>query len=391
MAEEKGVVKYHARDGQEITLGFEVVKNYLVQGKKEMVTPQELIFFMGLCKSRGLNPFKKDAYLIKYSSEPAAIVTSIDFFRSRARAQKDCRGWKAGIILQKNGALEYREGHLLLEGEKLVGGWFEAKPEGWEFPKKHTVNLKPYIKKTREGETTRFWQEDNQPLMIAKVAEAQGLRMLWPDEFSAQYEEGEILADRADSSEAMAKAAEKARADAIARFKASIPAPLIFEHPKLQEFLGKLAQANRCQVEEVMAEASEKAGEFWQGYEEWWLKENQAPEAGPPSQPSSPETNQDAPNGGRPPIPFDRPAGLDDHARADAEIARKDAEAENRKKNGKKAKPAAGPKKETIVCPPGRRFAGKEVAAVFCASKSCPDKECPHWGGKERGPGEDDQ
>lgn len=192
MSEEKGVVKYQAKDGQEISLSFENVKQYLVQGNREAITKQELMYFLGICKSRGLNPFKKDAYLIKYGNDPAAIVTSVDYFRARARAQKDCRGWQNGIIVQKeNGELRYSKG-IVLDGEKLIGGWFSAKPEGWDAPFELEVNLPGYIKKTKDGRTTRFWEEHNQPTMIAKVAESQGLRHVWPDEFQGLYEETEI-------------------------------------------------------------------------------------------------------------------------------------------------------------------------------------------------------
>ena len=79
MQEEKTIVKYEARDGQEIKLSFSAVKKYLVQGNSQAVTEQELMYFLGVCKSRGLNPFKKDAYLIKYGNDPAAIIISIDY------------------------------------------------------------------------------------------------------------------------------------------------------------------------------------------------------------------------------------------------------------------------------------------------------------------------
>lgn len=191
--EERGVV-YQAADGQEVRLTFDIVKKYLVQGKGELVTVQELMYFLNICRARRLNPLVKDCYLIKYSEDPAAIVTSIDFFRKRARVQKDCCGWQKGVIVRtKDGKLRDSFG-LVDEGETLVGGWFEAQPELWKKPFRLEVNLAGYIKKTRDGKITRFWQEENQPTMIAKVAEAQGLKTLWPDEFQAIFtaEEGTV-------------------------------------------------------------------------------------------------------------------------------------------------------------------------------------------------------
>jgi len=147
--EEKNVVEYRARDGIQVKLTPQIIKRYLVSGKSELVTDQELFMYMGLCKSRGLNPFIKDCYITKFSpGDPAAIITSIDYYRKRARAQKDCKGWRVGIIVQgEKGALEYRNGCILLDGETLIGGWAEAMPEGLTVPMRKEVNLKRYIKK----------------------------------------------------------------------------------------------------------------------------------------------------------------------------------------------------------------------------------------------------
>jgi phage recombination protein Bet len=147
---------------------------------------------MGVCKSRGLNPFIKDCYLIKYSQkDSAAIVVSIDYYRKRAKAQADCEGWETGIIVEKGREIIYREGTILLDGEALIGGWFKATPKGWKVPMRKEVPVKRYIKKTREGKVTRFWSPDNQPEQIAKVAESQGLRAAWPDEFQGLYVDAE--------------------------------------------------------------------------------------------------------------------------------------------------------------------------------------------------------
>lgn len=187
MTEERGIIEYEARDGQQIKLTLDTIRKYLVQGRSELVTQQELMYFMGACKSRGLNPFIKDAYLIKFSeNEGAAIITSIDYFRKRARAQRDCKGWKKGIIVDRDGKIVYSNG-LMIDGDKLLGGWFKAQPEGWDEPFELEINLKGYIKRKKDGSVTKFWTPENQPSQIMKVAESQGLRTLWPDEFQQLY------------------------------------------------------------------------------------------------------------------------------------------------------------------------------------------------------------
>jgi len=192
-AQERGLVIYQSRDGQEIRLSFDVVRKYLVSGHPEMVTDQEIVLYMGMAKARGLNPFKKDCYLVKYTTnDPAATIVSIDYFRSRARAQPDCVGWKAGIMIaDENKKIEYRDGSFLMDGENLVGGWFKARPQRWEEEYIWTIALKPYIKTTKEGRPTQFWQLEKQAYMICKVVESQGLRRLWPDEFQGLFVEGD--------------------------------------------------------------------------------------------------------------------------------------------------------------------------------------------------------
>lgn len=270
----KEIITYNARDGQEITLGFDIVRKYLVQGKAELVTNQEIVFFMGICKARGLNPFKKDCYLIKYSNDPAAIVTSIDYFRSRAKSQNNCRGWKKGIIVQKpDGTIRDSYG-LILSGEQLVGGFFETKPDGWDEPFRLEVNLDGYIKRKTDGSITSFWQPKNQPTQIAKVAESQGLRTVWPDEFQGLYEQSEIAIEeppKIPNTIPVAEIPEANLEDQIRKFDESIPKEVDAEI--LSYFLFEVALSNGCSVDEVKAEASGNMKSFWNNFIAWSQKQ----------------------------------------------------------------------------------------------------------------------
>lgn len=180
------VVVYQSRSGERIQLSMDIVRDFLVSGKKELVDDREIVLYMGICKALQMNPFAKDCYLVKYDTNPAAIITAIDFYRARARAQEDCKGWGKGVIcLQKDGTLRYSNG-LVLPGETLVGGWFEGQPEGWTVPYKLEVNLDGYAK------DNAFWKGPKAATMIAKVAESQGLRTLWPNEFKGTITAEEI-------------------------------------------------------------------------------------------------------------------------------------------------------------------------------------------------------
>jgi phage recombination protein Bet len=224
------------------------------------VTNQEILFFLHICRARRLNPFAKDCYLVKYSvEEGAAIITSIDFFRRRARGQKDCRGWKGGIIVQQPDGTVKDTAGLILEGETLVGAWFEAKPQGWDEPRRLEVNLRGYIKKTKGGETTRFWKEDNQPTMIAKVAESQGLRMLWPDEF-----QGLQTADEMQTPEP---------GDVIDLEKSLAPTwEELTKDKNLQGiniYISELAKVHNITDEQVKDDACRDFNTFWTVFERW--------------------------------------------------------------------------------------------------------------------------
>jgi len=189
------IVRYVAADGQEINLNIDMVKKYLITPATaaESVTLQEFVFFLNICRSRGLNPFIKDVYPVKYGSDPLAIITSIDFLRKRAAAEADCEGWDKGVIVYKKETKEARESAgIVLPGEEVIGGWFRGYKKGWRKDFYLEVNLSGYLKKTKEGNLTRFWQEANWPTMISKVAEAQGLRTMWPGKFSKMFLAEEI-------------------------------------------------------------------------------------------------------------------------------------------------------------------------------------------------------
>lgn len=280
--QEKGVVKYQSKSGKDIELSFDLVRKYLVHGNRELVNIQEMMIFMGVCKERGLNPFAKDCYLIKYTAEePAAIVTSIDFFRSRAKAQQDCKGWDCGIIVEtKKGEIKYSHG-LLRNGEKLIGGWFKGYSSRWDHPKDLEVNLSGYIKRKRTGEPTRFWVPENQPTMIAKVAESQGLRSLWPDEFQGLYTSEEMEGGlRHDIIDIKGEAEGLVDQETLEKWE-----NLLAEKCKdtgipenLPAFIEATAKANDPPIseEQLKAAAVEDFDDFWGQFEKWDKKQRKA-------------------------------------------------------------------------------------------------------------------
>ncbi|MBW1779054.1 MAG: recombinase RecT [Deltaproteobacteria bacterium] len=188
------LVNYTAKDGTEVRLTGGMVKDFMVRGRKELISTQEILFFEYICQSRGLNPLTNDVYLLKYTSDPAAIIIARDYFRAHAKSSPDCEGWKFGIIVRDKDSKAVRDSAgLILPEDELLGGWFECQPKGWKEPVRLEVNLAGYIKRTKDGSITKFWKEENQPTMIAKVAECQGLRYCFPKLLGKIYTEGEII------------------------------------------------------------------------------------------------------------------------------------------------------------------------------------------------------
>jgi len=180
-------VVYISEDGREIKLTFDLVKRYLVSGDATKVSDEEVVLFMKLCEAQKLNPFRKDVYLIKFGDEPASLVVSKDVFIRRAQRSGFCNGWRAGIVIKNNdGSIEFREGTLLLDNEQLIGGWAEVFRKDWQVPLKITVSLSEYLRRRKDGQPMRSWQQ-MPATMIRKVALEQALREAFMEELQGLY------------------------------------------------------------------------------------------------------------------------------------------------------------------------------------------------------------
>ncbi len=190
---EKGMVVRIPTETGELTLTPMIVRKYLVNGNG-VVTDQEIAMFLGLCKYQRLNPFLREAYLIKYGNQPATIVTGKEAYLKRSRQCPDFEGHKAGVIYQdQEGEIKYTEG-FFPEGCKLLGGWAEVYMTNWPFPLRIEVDLKEYLGRKSDGTVNRQWTE-KPATMIRKVALVQALREAFPTAFGSMYSEEEMSAD----------------------------------------------------------------------------------------------------------------------------------------------------------------------------------------------------
>ena len=181
------VVEYTV-GGQQIKLSPQIVKDYLVSGNKDRVTMQELVMFLNLCKFQGLNPWLREAYIIKYGNEPATIVTGKEAFEKRAEAHPQHDGHQAGVIvINAEGEMEHRRGACFVkEQETLVGGWAEV----WRKDHQHStyveVSFDEYCGRKADGSPNRQWST-KPATMIRKVALVQALREAFPQTFGGMY------------------------------------------------------------------------------------------------------------------------------------------------------------------------------------------------------------
>jgi phage recombination protein Bet len=170
----------------DIELTPKIVRDYLVNGQAE-VTNQEVMMFIGMCKANGLNPFNKDAYLIKYGSQPASIIISKDVFFKRAIENPNFNGMESGIIvLNKDGEIVKREGHIYTSKEEIIGAWCKVFRKDWEHPIYQEVNMCEYAGKTKTGDLNSNWK-GRPAVMITKVAEATALRKAFTDNLQGMY------------------------------------------------------------------------------------------------------------------------------------------------------------------------------------------------------------
>ncbi len=155
------VVEYNTSGGK-IQLNVDIVRKYLVSGQGN-VTDQEIAMFLQLCKYQKLNPWLKEAYLIKYSDRyPASIVTSKETFLKRATRNEKYRGHEAGWKRNKD--------------EKIIGAWAKVYVKDYQIPIYVEVDLDEY------KQDNRMWKE-KQKTMIRKVALVQALREAFPEDF----------------------------------------------------------------------------------------------------------------------------------------------------------------------------------------------------------------
>lgn len=188
------LIEYKCGD-ELVKLSPSIIKKYLVNGNGN-VTDQEVAMFLNLCRFQHLNPFLREAYLIKFGNQPATIVTGKDAITKRAMRNPKYAGQQAGVVIfhQESGELEYRNGSLVMKDEQLVGGWAKVFVKGYEVPIEVSVAYQEYVGTTKDGEVNSQWSK-KPATMIRKVALVQALREAFPEDLGGLYASEEMNID----------------------------------------------------------------------------------------------------------------------------------------------------------------------------------------------------
>lgn len=158
-------------EGGTLALTFADIRALVVRDQKyaDDITDAEVILFGQFCQGHMADPRRNDAYLIKYAKKsPAAYVLGIGHFNRVARLDPEYNGCKHGIILlegkDKGQNLVYRRGTIILEGERLIGGWAEVRMKNQEEPERVELMLEQRQGKVRDEEgrwiVNTQWRKD---------------------------------------------------------------------------------------------------------------------------------------------------------------------------------------------------------------------------------------
>ena len=179
-------------DGAKVKLTPSIVQEYIVGSSNGKITMQEFKFFTELCKVRKLNPFLKEAYLIKFGNQPAQIVVGKDAILKRAILHSKFNGREQGIIvLGKNDEVIERKGTFKLNDEKLVGGWAKVYRKDWEHPTYVSVAFEEVAQHKTDGELNSNWKSKG-ATMVEKVALVRALRETFIEDLGGMIDADEV-------------------------------------------------------------------------------------------------------------------------------------------------------------------------------------------------------
>lgn len=169
---------------------LELIKNTF--GKNLNKIEYETFVEMG--KASNLNPFLKEIWAIKFANNPAQIFLGRDGYRKFANKNNDYDGHTVTAIYSNDTfkVVDGRSSHEYSFKDRgdLIGARAVVYRKSKSVPSMVDVYLEEY-----KGHPKSLWGTKPET-MIKKVAEAQALRMSFPDELNGTYSEFEMWDER---------------------------------------------------------------------------------------------------------------------------------------------------------------------------------------------------
>ena len=160
--------------------------------REPSLTDLEIIDFLNYCQAEQLDPLRKEILLVKIPGQPAYYVITVLSYLKMAENNAAYKGYEAGVVVKtKDSHNACHEGELIDEAETLTGGWARVWRADRDKPIYSAVNLREYIKRTKDGQTTDFW-DDHPAAMIRKIALSKALREAFPNRFSMSVTDAEF-------------------------------------------------------------------------------------------------------------------------------------------------------------------------------------------------------
>src|SRR5438105_4380808 len=148
--DEKGMIEVIPLGSDErIKLSIKIVRELIAVPTRtgKLPTDKDCIKFMMLARARHLNPFEGDAFMLGYDTQAGpqfSLITAHQVFLKRAEASKGFKGMQSGVIVEwpmrdklsegVSPTILEREGDLVYDGEKLLGGWAKVFHKDREVP-----------------------------------------------------------------------------------------------------------------------------------------------------------------------------------------------------------------------------------------------------------------
>ena len=149
-------------------------------------SPAEAYIFNQWCSHVGLDPWRRECYLVKFGDDPATPARSQGMRRPPAEHNPRYQGKKDGVIvLDKDGNLVDRVGAFVLDTDTIVGGWCKVFVKDYVEPVEARVSFKEYCK-MKDGKPAAQWR-DRPATMINKVAMVHALRNAFPNDLGSMY------------------------------------------------------------------------------------------------------------------------------------------------------------------------------------------------------------